>query len=271
MTRKLTTVLATAAVMAAGLPIGAAAQGAERWEFAASINGWLASIDGQATFPPSQGGSHVAVDIKDILDNLHFVFMTSVEARKGPWGLFGDLVYMDIGAGRTDTRSFAIGGRPIPADVSADTHLDMRGTIVTVAGTYRMLAAPDSQLDVLGGVRMLDVRNRLKWDLRGNVGPIALPDRSGEVSQEFRNVDAVVGVKGRQYFGAERKWFAPYYLDIGTGDSDFTFQAMAGVGYTFKWGETLAAWRYMGTNFKSGEAFEDLNFNGPMVSLVMRF
>jgi hypothetical protein len=43
------------------------------------------------------------------------------------------------------------------------------------------------------------------------------------------------------------------------------------VGYSFGWGETLAAWRYLGTQFKSGEPFDELNFNGPMLSLIIRW
>lgn len=268
---RLATSLAPAALAAAAALVsnGAMAQDADRWEFGASINGWFASINGTANFP--HNGTNISIDISDILENLHFVLMGSFEARKGQWGFFSDLVYMDIGAGRTDTKSFTIGGRPIPAGVNADTHIDMRGTIVTLAATYRMLAAPESQLDLLGGVRMNDVRNRLRWNLTGNVGSIAVPNRNGEASVEIRNYDAVIGAKGRFYFGAERNWFAPYYVDVGTGDSDLTYQGMLGVGYAFKWGETLAAWRYIGNRFKSGDPFDELNFSGPMVSLVMRW
>jgi len=33
-------------------------------------------------------------------------------------------------------------------------------------------------------------------------------------------------------FGESRKWFVPYYLDVGTGESDLTWQAMGGIGYS---------------------------------------
>jgi hypothetical protein len=271
MQRRIARPLSAAALLAAATlsPTGATAQGADRWEFGASLNGWFASIYGTANFP--HNSTDLSIDISDILENLHFVLMGSFEARKGAWGFFGDLVYMDVGAGNTNTRSFTIGGSPIPGDVQADTHLDMRGTVVTLAATYRVVAAPESHLDLLGGVRMNDVRNRLSWSLSGNVASIALPNRSGEASVEVRNYDAVIGAKGRFHFGADRAWFAPYYVDIGAGDSDLTYQGMIGLGYTFKWGETLVAWRYLGTRFKSGEAFDELNFSGPMVSLVMRW
>jgi hypothetical protein len=73
---------ATALAAAAALmPSGAAAQGADRWEFAASINGWFASTYGTANFP--HNGTNLSIAISDILENLHFVLMGSFEARKG--------------------------------------------------------------------------------------------------------------------------------------------------------------------------------------------
>ena len=37
-------------------------------------------------------------------------------------------------------------------------------------------------------------------------------------------------------FGPNREWFVPYYADIGTGQSDFTWQAIGGIGYAFSGG-----------------------------------
>ena len=54
----------------------------------------------------------------------------------------------------------------------------------------------------------------------------------------------------------------PYYVDVGTGDSDLTWQAIGGIGYAFSWGEVLAAWRYIDYKF-NGNKIQDINFNGP--------
>jgi hypothetical protein len=32
-------------------------------------------------------------------------------------------------------------------------------------------------------------------------------------------------------------WYLPYYADIGTGDSDLTWQLFGGIGYMFNWGD----------------------------------
>jgi hypothetical protein len=118
---------------------------------------------------------------------------------------------------------------------------------------------------------MLDIKQKLGWQLSGNVGSVPLPGRAGNLEAKAQNWDAIVGVKGRMALGAERKWFVPYYLDIGTGESDLTFQAMAGIGYAFGWGDVVASWRYLDYEMKSGSNVEKLNFNGPAVAAVFHW
>jgi hypothetical protein len=88
---------------------------------------------------------------------------------------------------------------------------------------------------------------------------------------KLTNWDAIVGLKGRFAFGESRKWFVPYYADIGAGDSKFTWQAMGGVGYSFGWGDVVAAWRYTDYDMKSGKKIESLNLNGPAIAAVFRW
>ena len=72
---------------------------------------------------------------------------------------------------------------------------------------------------------------------------------------------------GRFAFGPQREWFVPYYVDVGTGESDLTWQIFGGLGYAFKWGDVLVGWRYLDYEFKSGSRLEDANLNGPMIGL----
>ena len=101
--------------------------------------------------------------------------------------------------------------------------------------------------------------------------PPALPDTSREKEQPWLPWDAVVGVRGRAVFGSEGKWFVPYYLDLGTGESSFTWQAMTGVGYTFGWGDVVGAWRYTDYQMKSGSPVAEINFNGPAIAVAFRW
>jgi hypothetical protein len=112
------------------------------------------------------------------------------------------------------------------------------------------------------------VEQKVKWDITGDVGPIAIPDRSGKVKESLSNWDALIGVRGRFAFGADYTWFVPYYLDVGAGDSDFTWQGFAGIGYAFHWGEVVAAWRYLYYDFPSSKAIDDMSFSGPVIGVT---
>ena len=97
------------------------------------------------------------------------------------------------------------------------------------------------------------------------------PGRNGSSEVKESYWDAIVGVKGRYSFGANRQWFLPYYADIGTGQSDLTWQAFGGLGYQFSWGSILGGWRYIDYDFKSGSNIESLTFNGPMVGVAFNW
>ena len=252
---------------AAMLPSVATAQPVDAWQFEASLYLYLPSVDGKTTFP--QGP--LVVEAKNILNSLQGAFMGSFEARRGPWGGFTDFVYVDFGQSKSGTRDLSVGGVPLPVDVSANLSLDLKGVAWTVAGTYRAVPDPISPVDVFAGARLLDIKQSVAWQLSGNLGPISPPGRGGNQEVHVRNWDAIVGVKGRLGFGAERKWFAPYYLDVGTGNSDLTWQATAGVGYAFRWGDVVASWRYLEYRPGGGKEVEKLSFSGPAVSAVFHW
>ena len=63
----------------------------------------------------------------------------------------------------------------------------------------------------------------------------------------------------------------PFYVDVGTGDSDVTWQAQLGVAYAFGWGDIDFRWRYLGYDLKSNPAIEDMSFNGPAIGAVFRW
>jgi len=108
----------------------------------------------------------------------------------------------------------------------------------------------------------------LNFGVTTNVGPIAGPQRTGSLEVTGRNWDAIVGAKGRAGFGANREWFVPYYVDVGTGQSQLTWQIAGGLGYAFSWGEVVGMWRYLDYNTKSGHTLNDLTINGPLLGVA---
>jgi hypothetical protein len=81
----------------------------------------------------------------------------------------------------------------------------------------------------------------------------------------------VIGVKGKVSFGNRSQWFVPFYVDLGAGDADRTSQAATGVGYSTRWGEVFATYRYLDYDFKSDSLISDLDFSGPAIGVAYRF
>ncbi len=241
------------------------------WQYSANIYGYLPTIGGKTAFPADSGGTGIDVDAGTIIDHLKMTFMGSLGAHNGQWGVFTDVLYLNLGANESATRDFTIGGIGIPASATADLSYDMKGWIWTLAGQYRVTARPNYTMDLLAGARMFDLKQRLDYTISGDLGGISLGERSGRANVDKQVWDGIVGAKGRYAFGANRAWSIPYYFDIGAGQSKLTWQGAIGVAYAFKWGELGAMWRYLDYDFKSGGKVTQMNFNGPMIGANFRW
>jgi hypothetical protein len=240
------------------------------WQFDASIYAFLPSIGGSTIFPIETGGSSVNISASQIISALNIAFMGSFDAHKGPWGVFNDLIYVDLGASKSNTRDFSIGNIGIPAGTTANLHLDVSAWVWTLAGEYRLSDTPGLKVDLLLGTRYLDLAEELTWSISGNLGPIEPAGRSGMSKQGSVIWDGIAGVKGHAAFGADGQWWLPFYLDGGAGDSNYTWQAAAGIAYEFHWGTIDAMWRYLDYDF-SGTKIKSINFNGPMIGATFRW
>lgn len=249
-------------------PVAAQAQAAnDKWQWELGIYGWFPAIGGTTSFPIGAGGPSINVSASDVIDSLKVTFMGQAEVRNGLWGVWTDIVYADLGGSQSGSRDFTVGERPVGA--TADLSLDVKSTVWTLAGIYNLTSTPENTTDLLFGARMLNMKQTLNWSLASSIPE--LPTRSGEASVDGTNWDAIVGLKGRYYFGAERKWFLPYYVDVGRGQSKLTWQINAGVGYTFDWGSVLATWRHLDYNFKSGDALQSMTMNGALIGVAFQF
>jgi hypothetical protein len=254
-----------ALTMAGLAPLAAGAESPDdAWQYSASIYLWVPSIGGETSFPSGSGGSSVDISGEDILDALDMAFMGSASAKKGKWGLWTDLVYGDFSAKKNGSRDFSIGGAEIPASVNANLKYDFTTWIWSVAGTYEIAKTPNYTADLLAGARYLDVTQTLDWSINGDISalPPVSKDGSAEVSKTFW--DGIVGVKGVADLGDDHKWFIPYYLDVGTGQSDLTWQVNAGIGYRYSWGALVATWRYLDYKMSSNDPIQSVHLNGPL-------
>ena len=261
----------------ASLPLSVGAQAAQaggeggKWEFAATIYGFIPTIDGKVNYAGDTRSSDIHVNEGNVLSALKMTFMGALDVHNGRWGIFNDLIYVDLGGVKSRTRDFSIGNIGIPASAAADLSLDLKATVWTVAGEYRVASDPAWTVDLLAGARMLYVKPTLGFSITGDLGPVALPVRSGSKEVSETVWDGIVGVKGRYTFGDARNWFVPFYLDVGTGQTRLTWQGATGVGYAYQWGEVVALYRYLDWNSKSGKPIEELNFGGPMIGVTFRW
>jgi hypothetical protein len=243
-----------------GLATGAEAR-AENWQFRATLYGYFPSIEGTTRFATPASDIDIVAD--DLIENTEFAAMGSFEVQKGRFGGFTDVIYMDVGDSIDDATSLGQGSIPLPPGVTADASLDVRAWAWTIAGSYRVVSTDRTTLDLFAGTRLLDAEADLALALSAG------PQVAGQASRD--NWDGIVGVKGRLLFGDEGRWFVPYYLDIGTGDSDVTSQLATGLGYSFGRAEVFGAWRYLEYELGADAGMKDLEFSGPAIGLSWRF
>ena len=94
--------------------------------------------------------------------------------------------------------------------------------------------------------------------------------RSGSVSGSEELWDGIVGVRGRLRLGSSN-FFVPYYVDVGAGSSNLTWQGMIGLAYAFKWMDVVGAYRHLYYEKDDEYLIQDMQFSGPALGLRFRF
>ena len=241
---------------------------ADAWTWRATLYGWFPSINGTSNFKGLPGGGEIDTNVnpQGYLSRLQFAFMGTLEARRGPWSVIGDAIYLNMGnhSSRITSISGPGGGVVIPVDTGTTTNLE--GFVGMLAGGYAVLQQPVARVDLLAGVRYARLKSSLDWELAGPAG--ALPQSgSAQVTKDL--TDGLVGARGSVDLSSQ--WFVPWYVDAGAGSSRFTWQAMAGIGYRFGWGDLTLAYRHLAYDFHSDRIVSDIKFSGPAIAASFRF
>ena len=273
--REATVALALAALFALCAPTAALAQSSRpsysyAWQYEVTPYIWLPNVNGTLKFnvPPGAGGNpEVEVGADRYLETLELALMFIAEARKGPWALFTDVIYLDFSGETAAVRTVTGPGGVAQAPINANTRTGLKGLVWELAAGYTLAHGSTGTLEVLGGFRYLALEAKVDWQL---AGPLGLFPQAGSFSQKEELSDAIIGVRGKTRLG-QSNWFVPYYLDLGAGSSALTWQAMAGIGYSFKWGEALLAYRHLYYEQKEGKLLQDVSFSGPALGAAFRF
>jgi hypothetical protein len=241
------------------------------WHFKLTPYVWLPNVNGTIdghVLGSNLGDFRASTEIgpNDYLQNLKFGAMATGEVRKGAWSAFTDIIYIDFGDQRSRVRKITgLEGRQLTSiDRSATTSLS--ATVWTLAGARTLMHNRKVNLDLLAGFRYVGIDTELKLDITGSEGVVGTRLRS---SRNLTEWDGILGVKGQIRLG-EGRWYMPYYLDVGTGSSNWTWQALLGLGYAFDWGEINLSIRNLSYDF-NGKHDADLRMTGPTLGATFRW
>jgi hypothetical protein len=249
---------------------------ADKWTFSITPYLWLPNVNGTLKYsiPQNAGGSpEVETGPNDYLENLQALIMISGEARKDRWSVFTDLIYLDFTDEESSVKSVDFNGSLVSSSVNVATSSSLRGTAWTLGTGYAVQTGWAVTLDVIGGLRYFELEASTNWQLEsvitGPGGGQTFP-RTGGISENLTFWDGIVGVRGRIPLGSTH-WSIPYYLDLGVGSSNWTWQGMLGIDYSFKWGGVTLAYRNLYYDQKDDKLLQDLRFSGPALGVTFRF
>src|SRR4051794_29610084 len=120
----------------------------DHWYFNIGMPGWIAFISGDIGLHGAT--SNVEVDFGKIISHAAGIASISAEARKGRFGVYGDLLYMSLSAGIYGD------GLVKKANLTVDSYI-ADGEVY-----YRVWEAPAGWLDVRAGGRYFNTFNRIE-------------------------------------------------------------------------------------------------------------
>lgn len=205
------------------------------------------------------GGRDITLGFDEILDNLNMALMGGLRAYKGKWMTYGELGYASIRQGGNAT--FAISPGPGPGiEVDAVADADIATTVVSFGAGYQLINTPTYTMYGTFGGRYL----QLDLEADVDIGPASF-----HVDENTDYWDGVVGLNGEARFGD--KWFVPWLLDVGAGESSLTWQAAAGIGYTWGRNDLVVGYRHLEWDFPDDQLVTNYYQSGPMLLWNFRF
>lgn len=234
------------------------------WKYSIAPYLWLPTISVDSSnvnrdglLPDLPEGTGVSVGPTDYLSSLNFALMLAGDMRNDEWVLMGDMIYLDFGVDDKDIDFARPGVGPLAGSYSAD----LAATIYSLAGGKTLVKSDNYYLDALIGWRRIGMDFQMHETTRGDI-----------VDTDLYFNDGFVAVNGRYTF-SNPKWSLDYYTDLGTGESDFTWQALLGVNYQFNWGKLFANYRHLDYDFGNAKNFSDLTmtFSGPTIGARFEF
>jgi len=248
--------IAGLATLFAGFAHSAAAQNSDEWQFEATLYGWYSDVDGTIKYPGGPGsGGDFSIEASDLVSDLEFVLMGGFAAKRDRLSFLVDGIYMDAGASETITVT-----TPNGTPIRASAGFDLTTWIVSTGVGYDLVQGKRGTLAAFGGIRYLNADVEASLNLQG------VPASRSDSSDVF---DGIVGLRGAINLGEH--WYIPFHGDIGTGQSDLTWQLFSGIGYRFSWGNVRLGYRYLRYEQDDDKLLQELDLSGPVMGVGFRF
>ncbi|PYK16520.1 MAG: hypothetical protein DME55_12035 [Verrucomicrobia bacterium] len=120
----------------------------EPWQFTIAAPGWLAGLDG--TIGIRGVNADIDVGFDQILQHLDMIFAMRAEAQKGPFGIYGELIYIGL------SDDAQING------LINNVHEQVDEYLVDGALSWRLVNQPRWSLDLAAGTHYTNIYERLE-------------------------------------------------------------------------------------------------------------
>ena len=241
------------------------------WKHKLSIYGWLPSYRGRTTYtipdrpniPDIPGGPDEPTEPGDkvsskFIDKMDAIFMGSYEVQKGKWSFLVDGIYFKMSDSQEGSIDLPDKLDKDPIKVATEQELEL--IFISLYGGYNTIKTDNFSLDIIAGARYFYL---------GADVDLALNDRNVNISPSVDFYDALIGIKGE--VALSENWYVPYLFDIGTGDSELTWQAEGSLAYRFNWGDILLTYRHIHYDKDGSGLIDDMDVYGPKLGLVFHF
>lgn len=244
-------------LLAAAVAAPASAQD-NAWNYKAVVYAWIPALD--TSFETRFGTVEGSQSSNDVLGNLRFAFMGSIEAQNNRFSLIGDLVYANISMS-ADTPKGAVFSEGI---------IDTKVTALSGYGLYRVSTDPALAFDLGVGFRAFSVDATAT--LVGAPTVIGGFVGTRSVGGEGSWVDPLVAARLIAPFGD--RWSGMLFGDFGGAGSSNTWQVVATANYALSDSWTMnAGYRYMSIEKDLGDAEipTTISLSGPLIGFTYNF
>ena len=219
------------------------------WQVSFTPYVWAAGVSGEIELP--NGGDPLEFD-RSITSDLKSAFMGALNLEHGDLVVFVSGNYLSL--------------RSVSNDIDAPAHLDGEVQTKLLETTplvgYKVLNAGDTSLELLGGARIVSLKNDIHLEL---------PQGQLDTQRDRSTAAPVVASRFKTSLGG--RWGLSLYGDIGgLTELDLTWQLLAAANYRLGEHWTLGAgYRYLSLQSDKPGATIDARFSGPLVGATYRF